>query len=65
MDDPASVGPRGAATGTRKYWLPTYDMIATIDAEWFSRNATRVFDMAAAQAGVEFHRGWTRSRLCR
>jgi hypothetical protein len=35
----------------------TYDMIATIDAEWFSRNAPKVFDMAAHQAGQEFHRG--------
>jgi arylsulfatase A-like enzyme len=35
----------------------TYDMIATVDAEWFSRNATKVFDAAAHQAGQEFHRG--------
>ena len=35
----------------------TYDMIATVDAEWFSRNATKVFDAAAAQAGQAFHRG--------
>jgi hypothetical protein len=35
----------------------TYDMIATVDAEWFSRNATKVFDAAAAQAGQVFHRG--------
>ena len=32
-------------------------MIATVDAQWFSRNATKVFDAAAAKAGVEFHRG--------
>ncbi len=32
-------------------------MIATIDAEWFVRNVTKVFDAAAAAAGQEFHRG--------
>ena len=35
----------------------TYDMIATVDAEWFTRNATKVFDAAAAAAGQEFHHG--------
>ena len=57
MEDPASVGPRGSSEEPGKGCLLTYDMIATVDAEWFSRNATKVFDMAAAQAGVEFHRG--------
>jgi arylsulfatase len=55
--DPASVGPRGSSAKPGKGSLLTYDMIATIDAEWFSRNATKVFDAAAAQAGQEFHRG--------
>jgi len=57
VEDPASVGPRGSSGETGKGCLLTYDMIATVDAEWFSRNATKVFDAAAAQAGVEFHRG--------
>ncbi len=49
---------RVAAAGSRgKGCLLTYDMIATVDAQWFSRNATKVFDAAAAKAGVEFHRG--------
>jgi arylsulfatase len=55
--DPASVGPRGSSAQPGKGSLMTYDMIATIDAEWFSRNAVKVFDMAAHQAGQEFHRG--------
>ena len=32
-------------------------MIATVDPEWFSRNVTKVFDVAAAAAGQQFHRG--------
>ena len=55
--DPAAVGPRGSSEKPGLGCLMTYDMIATIDAEWFSRNAPRVFDFAAAQAGKEFHRG--------
>jgi len=55
--DPASVGPRGNSEKPGAGCLLTYDMIATIDAEWFSRNAVKVFDMAAHQAGQEFHRG--------
>jgi arylsulfatase A-like enzyme len=55
--DPASVGPRGSSATPGKGSLLTYDMIATIDAEWFVRNVTKVFDAAAAQAGQEFHRG--------
>jgi arylsulfatase A-like enzyme len=55
--DPASAGPRGSSTTPGKGSLITYDMIATIDAEWFVRNATKVFDAAAAAAGQEFHRG--------
>lgn len=57
VENPTSAGPRGSSEEPGKGCLLTYDMIATIDAEWFSRNATRVFDAAAAQAGVEFHRG--------
>lgn len=57
VEKPASVGPRGSSEEPGKGCLLTYDMIATVDAEWFSRNATKVFDHAAAQAGQEFHRG--------
>jgi arylsulfatase len=57
VEDPASAGPRGTSAEPGRGCLLTYDMIATVDAEWFSRNATRVFDAAAAQAGLEFHRG--------
>ncbi|MFZ4584375.1 MAG: sulfatase-like hydrolase/transferase [Acidimicrobiia bacterium] len=55
--DPTSVGPRGNSSTPGKGSLITYDMIATIDAEWFVRNVTKVFDAAAAAAGQEFHRG--------
>lgn len=55
--DPASVGPRGSSAKPGKGSLLTYDMIATIDAEWFSRNAVKVFDSAAAKAGQKFNRG--------
>jgi len=55
--DPASVGPRGSSATSGKGSLMTYDMIATVDAEWFTRNATKVFDAAAAAAGQEFHHG--------
>jgi arylsulfatase len=57
VENPTSAGPRGSSEEPGKGCLLTYDMIATVDAEWFSRNATKVFDAAAAQAGVEFHRG--------
>jgi arylsulfatase A-like enzyme len=57
VENPASVGPRGTSGEPGKGCLLTYDMIATVDAEWFSRNATKVFDAAAAAAGQEFHRG--------
>ena len=55
--DPTSDGPRGSSATPGKGSLITYDMIATIDAEWFVRNVTKVFDAAAAAAGEEFHRG--------
>jgi len=57
VEDPTSVGPRGSSAEPGKGCLLTYDMIATIDAEWINRNATKLFDQAAAQAGVEFHHG--------
>ena len=57
VSNPATVGPRGSSATPGKGSLITYDMIATIDAEWFVRNATKVFDVAAAVAGQEFHRG--------
>ena len=57
IHDPASAGPRGSSTTPGKGSLITYDMIATIDAEWFTRNAVKVFDAAAAAAGQKFHRG--------
>jgi arylsulfatase A-like enzyme len=55
--DPAAVGPRGSSAKPGKGSLMTYDMIATIDAQWFSRNAVKVFDAAAAKAGQKFNRG--------
>ena len=57
VENPTATGPRGSSAEPGKGCLLTYDMIATIDAEWFSRNAPKVFDVAAAQAGLEFHRG--------
>lgn len=57
VSDPTSSGPRGSSATPGKGSLLTYDMIATIDAEWFVRNVTKVFDSAAAAAGQEFHRG--------
>jgi arylsulfatase len=57
VENPTATGPRGSSAEPGKGSLITYDMIATIDAEWFSRNVTKVFDAAAAQAGQEFHRG--------
>jgi hypothetical protein len=37
--------------------LYTYDMIATVDAQWLQRNAPLLLDSAAAEAGLEFVRG--------
>jgi arylsulfatase len=62
VSDPTSFGPRGNSTTPGKGTLLTYDMIATIDAEWFVRNVTKVFDAAAAAAGEEFHRGMEQFR---
>jgi arylsulfatase len=55
--DPASDGPRGSAKNPGKGALYTYDMIATIDGEWLQRNAANLIDTAAAEAGLELHRG--------
>jgi arylsulfatase len=55
--DRGSDGPRGSSTRPGKGALYTYDMIATVDAEWLQRNAPVVLDSAAAEAGLEFHRG--------
>jgi arylsulfatase len=55
--DPGSDGPRGSSANPGKGSLYTYDMIMTIDGDWLMRNAPKLLDMAAAQAGLEFHRG--------
>jgi arylsulfatase len=55
--DPDSDGPRGSSENPGRGSLYTYDMIMTIDMEWLQRNAPKVLDMAAAEAGLEFHRG--------
>jgi arylsulfatase len=55
--DPGSDGPRGSSKGPGNGALYTYDMIATVDAEWLHRNAPLLLDTAAAEAGLEFHRG--------
>jgi arylsulfatase len=55
--DPTSDGPRGSVDKPGKGALYTYDMIATIDAQWLQRNAPLLLDTAAAEAGLEFHRG--------
>jgi arylsulfatase len=57
VTDPASDGPRGSSNQPGKGALYTYDMIGTVDAEWLHRNAPVLMDMAAAEAGLEFHRG--------
>jgi arylsulfatase A-like enzyme len=55
--EPESDGPRGSSESPGKGALSTYDMVMTIDAEWLARNAPVVLDTAAAEAGLEFHRG--------
>jgi arylsulfatase len=55
--DPLNEGPRGNSDKPGKGALYTYDMIATIDAQWLLGNAPLLLDMAAAEAGLEFHRG--------
>ena len=55
--DPTSAGHRGNTDKPGKGALYTYDMIATVDAQWLQRNAPLLLDSAAAEAGLEFHRG--------
>ena len=55
--DPTSSGPRGSSDNPGKGALYTYDMIATVDAQWLQRNAPLLLDSAAAEAGLEFQRG--------
>jgi arylsulfatase len=57
VSNPGSNGPRGSAKNPGKGALYTYDMIATVDAEWLVRNAPILLDTAAAEASLEFHRG--------
>jgi len=55
--DPGSDGPRGSSQNPGLGALYTYDMIGTIDFGWLQRNAPTLFDVAAAEAGVDFVRG--------
>jgi arylsulfatase len=55
--NPGSDGPRGNSENPGKGALYTYDMIATVDAQWLQRNAPMLLDSAAAEAGLEFVRG--------
>ncbi|UCC52729.1 MAG: sulfatase-like hydrolase/transferase, partial [Anaerolineaceae bacterium] len=55
--DPISDGPRGSRDMPGRGALYTYDMIATVDAQWFQRHAPLLLDTAAAEAGLEFQRG--------
>jgi arylsulfatase A-like enzyme len=55
--NPGSDGPRGSSDDPGKGALYTYDMIATVDAQWLQRNAPLLLDSAAAEAGLEFVRG--------
>jgi arylsulfatase A-like enzyme len=55
--DLESDGPRGSSNNPGIGALYTYDMITTVDAQWFQRNARLLLDQAAADAGLEFVRG--------
>ena len=55
--EPTSDGPRGSKEKPGRGALYTYDMVATVDAQWFQRNAPLLLDAAAAEAGIEFQRG--------
>jgi arylsulfatase len=55
--NPTSDGPRGSKDKPGKGALYTYDMIATVDAQWLRRNAPLLLDSAAAESGLEFKRG--------
>ena len=60
--DPKSDGPRGSSNHPGKGALYTYDMVMTVDMEWLMQNAPSLLDVAAAEAGVEFHRGTKKFR---
>jgi arylsulfatase A-like enzyme len=55
--DPEADGPRGSSKHPGQGALLTYDMIASIDTQWLMTNAPVLLDTAAAEAGLEFHRG--------
>ncbi|MCA9872752.1 MAG: hypothetical protein KC441_03840, partial [Anaerolineales bacterium] len=55
--EPGADGPRGSVKNPGQGALYTYDMVATIDAQWLLDNAPVLFDSAAAEAGLEFRRG--------
>ena len=55
--NPDSDGPRGSSNNPGRGALYTYDMIASVDAQWLQRNAPVLLDVAAAEAGLEFVRG--------
>jgi arylsulfatase len=55
--NPESDGPRGSSKNLGRGALYTYDMIASVDAQWLQRNAPVLLDVAAAEAGLEFVRG--------
>jgi arylsulfatase len=57
VSNPELDGPRGSPKNPGLGALYTYDMIATVDAQWLMRNAPILLDTAAAEAGLEFHRG--------
>ena len=57
VTNPENDGLRGSSANPGRGSLYTYDMIMSIDSEWLMRNAPKVLDMAAAEAGLEFHRG--------
>jgi len=57
VTNPNSDGPRGSKQNPGKGALYTYDMIMTVDTEWLHDNAPMLLDMAAEEAGIEFHRG--------
>jgi arylsulfatase len=50
-------GPRGSSQNPGMGALYTYDMIASVDAQWLQRNAPLLLDTAAAEAGLDFVRG--------
>jgi arylsulfatase len=57
VSHPETDGPRGSAANPGAGALYTYDMIASVDAQWLQRNAASLLDVAAAEAGLDFVRG--------